>query len=164
MENLIFRKVCEGDIPEVGEIFNYYVLNSTASFYFEPLNMDEIRKMVFFESERHGAFAAEEDGVIKGFCYVSPFNKREGYDGAAEITLYLKNGFTGMGIGSKAVGFLEDFSRQNRFRTLISVICGENQASIKLFEKMGYEKCALLKDIGKKFGRLLDVVYYQKML
>lgn len=164
MADSLFRKVCEADIPEVGEIFNFYVLNSTASFYFKPLDMDEIRNMVFFESERHGAFVAEEDGVIKGFCYISPFNKREGYDGAVEITLYLKDGFTGMGIGSKAVEFLEGFSRQKGFRTLISVICGENQASIKLFEKMGYEKCAHLKDIGKKFGRLLDVLYYQKML
>jgi phosphinothricin acetyltransferase len=164
MNNLIFKEAGEEDVPVIGEIFNYYVLNSTASFYFHTPDDDEIRKMIFFDSERYKTFAILHDDVAIGFCYISPFNKREGYDGAAEITLYLREGSTGVGIGSNALIFLEELSRKNNIRTLVAVICEENKASIKLFEKNGYQKCGHLKQVGKKFGRLLDVVNYQKML
>ncbi len=60
--------------------------------------------------------------------------------------LYLKPEFTGKEIGQLAVKHIEQLARQNKFKVLVGIICGENIASIKLFEKAGYEKCAHFKE------------------
>jgi phosphinothricin acetyltransferase len=78
--------------------------------------------------------------------------------------LYLRPEFSGKGIGSDVLVFLEKFAIGNGIRVLIASISGENSASIKLFTRAGYEKCAHYREVGEKFGRILDVVDYQKIL
>jgi phosphinothricin acetyltransferase len=59
---------------------------------------------------------------------------------------------------------LEPVAKNSEICVLIGIITGENKASIRLFEKCGYEKCAHFKKVGEKFNRLLDVVAYQKII
>lgn len=59
---------------------------------------------------------------------------------------------------------LEKMAKKTDIKVLIGVISGDNQQSIKLFEKCGFEKCAHFKKVGEKFGKILDVVAYQKIL
>ena len=59
---------------------------------------------------------------------------------------------------------MEQVARSNGIKVLIGIISGENQPSIRLFEKCGYEKCGHYRQVGEKFGRLLDVVSYEKIL
>jgi len=101
---------------------------------------------------------------ICGYCYLSQFREKEAYDHTAEVTLYIEKEFTGNKIGAYALNFIENIARQNGIKNLIGVITLENVASISLFDKCGYKKCGLLNNIGKKFGRTLDVVWYQKEL
>jgi phosphinothricin acetyltransferase len=89
---------------------------------------------------------------------------REAYDETADVTVYLKNGYTGRGIGSLAIKFIEEYAVRQKIHTLVAGICGENTASIRLFEKNGYRRCAHFKEVGMKLGRRLDVVAYQKNL
>jgi phosphinothricin acetyltransferase len=58
----------------------------------------------------------------------------------------------------------EEFAQRTGIHVLIVTICGENNMSIKLFEKNGYFKCAHYKEVGKKFGQWLNVVAYQKII
>jgi phosphinothricin acetyltransferase len=67
-------------------------------------------------------------------------------------------------LGGSIVAFLEKTAVSRQIGVILASISGENTASIRLFEKMGYEKCAHYKEVGEKFGRLLDVVDYQKIL
>lgn len=94
----------------------------------------------------------------------SPSIKREAYDGTAEVTIYLKTGFTGKGLGSMALKYVENHAKHQHLHVLVATICGENEESIRLFSKNGYDKCAHYKEVGQKFGQLLDVVAYQKIL
>ena len=77
--------------------------------------------------------------------------------------MYLKPEFTGKGIGKIAVDFLEKVAIK-QIKVIIASISGENAASIKLFQKMGYDQCAHYKQVGEKFGRLQDIVDYEKIL
>ena len=83
---------------------------------------------------------------------------------SAEITVYLKPGDTGKGIGTQAVRHIEAIAKTRAIHSLIAVICGENTQSIRLFEQNGYHQCARYREIGQKFGRMLDVCCYQKIL
>ena len=76
--------------------------------------------------------------------------------------MYLKQGFTGKGIGKTAITYIEDIAKKTGLKNLVAVITGENTSSIKLFEKAGYFKVGHLINIGEKFGRSLDVISYQK--
>jgi L-amino acid N-acyltransferase YncA len=93
-----------------------------------------------------------------------PYKKRQAYDRTAEVSLYLKPGWTGRGIGKIAMKYLENAAKSAGIRVLITTLSGDNIASIRLAEAMNYEKCAYLKNVGEKFGKVLDVVMYQKEL
>ena len=164
MDCVRFEEMLEEFLPEVARIYNYYILNSTATFHAKELSLDDIRDIVFTGSTRFKSYAIKDGERICGYSILSPFKKREAYDATAEITVYLDAAYTGKGIGSRAIKHLEKTAADNGFHVLLAVICGENDSSIKLFQKLGYEKCAHYREVGKKFGRLLDVVSYQKII
>ncbi len=164
MTEVKFVEITENYLPKVREIYNYYIQNSTATFHIQPLTLGEMRQLVFYNDPRFKTFVIFDHDQLCGYCILARYREREAYSITAGATLYLKPGFTGKGIGSEALRFLEKLARQKGFHSLIGGICGENTASIKLFEKNGYTKCAHYKEVGKKFGRLLDVVHFQKLL
>jgi len=59
---------------------------------------------------------------------------------------------------------IEQVAINSGIKNLLGVITGENSASIALFEKCGYQNCANFRQVGEKFGRLLDVFVYQKII
>lgn len=164
INNIEFTAMTPGVLPEVLEIYNYYVLHSTATFHANPLTLDEMSGLVFFDNPKFKTFVILCDGIICGYAIAAQFKKREAYDGTAEATVYLKPEYTGKGIGNLAVKFIEEYALTQGFHVLLALICGENAQSIKVFEKNGYEKCAHYNEVGKKFGRWLDVVVYQKII
>ena len=159
-----FEELREEHLPEVLAIYNEYIRTSTATFHEAPLTLDEMREIVFFPKPCYRTFLITRDGQTCGYCLLTNFKKREAYDVTAEVTIYLKPEFTGKGIGTPALRHLEALARQNGIHSLVAVICGENTASIHLFAKNGYRECAHYREVGKKFGRLLDIVSYQKIL
>lgn len=164
MENIGFIEMKEEFLPEVTRIYNHYILNSTATFHAGEMSQKDMGEIVFTGNARFKSFVVKADERICGYSILSPFKKREAYDATAEVTVYLDPGYTGKGIGSKAIKHLEEVASEDGFHVLLAVICGENHSSIELFKKLGYEKCAHYKEVGKKFGRWLDVVSYQKII
>lgn len=160
-----YEKANESHIPILRDIYNEYVRTSTATFHYEPRTEAEMAEMLILEDPEYlsESWVIRWDGDVAGYVYFAPYKKREAYKCSSEVTLYLKAEFTGRGIGTQALKMMEERARNAGVHTLLSVICGENGSSIRLFEKCGYEKCAHLHDVGQKFGRLLDVVMYQKI-
>lgn len=154
----------ETDLEAVKEIYDYYILNSTATFHTTLVTIDELKEIIPVGHPKYRSFMIHYDGNVCGYCYISQHKKRQAYDRTAEITLYLKPEFHGKGIGSYTMNRLEAIARDNSVHVLIGVITGDNLSSIRLFEKCGYEKCGHLKKVGVKFNRVLDVVSYQKIL
>ncbi|HEX3006597.1 MAG TPA: GNAT family N-acetyltransferase, partial [Bacteroidales bacterium] len=102
-------------------------------------------------------------GVV-GYVILGYYKPRQAYDFTSEVTIYLHPEQTGKGIGNQAMEFIEKIARERKFHALLGVICSENEASIRLFKKFGYWECANFKEVGLKYGRLLDVVVYEKIL
>jgi phosphinothricin acetyltransferase len=162
--DIAFEELREECIGEVLAIYNYYILNSTATFHAQVLSLDEMREIVFFENPKYKTYLIKSENDICGYVLLTQFKKREAYDETAEVTIYLKPEYTGKGIGSKALTFIEDVAVRQKFHVLIAGICAENSGSIRLFEKSGYFKCGHFKEVGKKFGKRLDVLYFQKIV
>ncbi|PWV94464.1 phosphinothricin acetyltransferase [Paenibacillus cellulosilyticus] len=164
MNTVTFEEITIDDIQEVREIYNYYVMNSTISFHTEELNMDQMRESVLNKNPKFKSCLIKEYQEMVGYVLLAPYKNKQAYDVSAEVTIYLKPDYLGQGIGSKAIAFIEGTAREQGFHTLIATICMENARSIKLFEKNGYEQCALFKEVGYKFGRRLDIGSFQKIL
>lgn len=162
--NIVFEEICDKYLSEVLSIYTYYVLNTTATFHAHALSESEMRELVFFDDPKYKTFIIKTEDIICGYVILTQYKKREAYDETAEVTVYLKSDYTSIGIGSLAVKYIEDYAKGQKMHVLIAGICGENTKSIKLFEKSGYKKCAHYEEVGKKFGKRLDVVYYQKIL
>jgi L-amino acid N-acyltransferase YncA len=164
MNNLTFLKAEEKDLDAILEIYNFYIATTTATFDLGQISKEDLSQRIFIGHDRYQTFLVRYDNDIVGFCFLTQFKKKKAYDRTAEAGLYLKPGFTGKGIGREVVAFLEEIALNHQIKVLVACISAENTASIKLCQKMGYEKCAHYKEVGEKFGRLLDVVDYQKIL
>lgn len=159
-----FIKTSSSSLPALCNIFNYYVANTTYNFYTQELSTDQLSKNLIFTNSKYISFSICIDSEIVGFVSLTQHKSREAYDLTGEVSVYLDVEYTGKGIGSTALDFIEKYAISNGFHTLIAGICGENERSIKLFERNNYLKCSHFREVGKKFGRFLDVVYLQKIL
>jgi phosphinothricin acetyltransferase len=157
-----FEEIKEQDLPAVKEIYDWYIANSVATFHTEPISVEGLKDIIYFNHPFYKAYLIYSDDCLSGYCFTTYFKKRQAYDRTAEVTLYLKPEYQRKGLGSLALEHLEKQAKKNGLKNLIGIITGENTASIALFEKMGYLKCAHYKNVGEKFGRILDVVAYQK--
>jgi phosphinothricin acetyltransferase len=164
MDELTFQPAAENDLAAMLELYNFYIMNTTATFDHGKITPEEFRQRLFIGHEKYKTYLIRLGDDTVGFCFLTQYRKKAAYDRTAEIGLYLKPEFTGKGIGRLVVTFLEEIAVSKGIGVIIASISGENTASIKLFQKMGYEKCAHYKQVGEKFGRFVDVVDYEKIL
>jgi phosphinothricin acetyltransferase len=121
-------------------------------------------RLLVSDNKKYKTYVIRDGGDICGYVSVRAFKEREAYGDTAEIGIYLKENFCGKGYGGAALRFIESHAENAGLHVLIATISCENAGSIRLFEKNGYIKCAYFKEVGRKFGRLLDAVAYQKIL
>ena len=151
-------------LEEAAKIYNHYIENTTVTFHTEQISSDEMKTILYQDDPLYITLGIFYNNEFCGYAYMAPYKKRQAYRISSEITIYLDPKATGKGIGSYAVKYIEEHAKENGIHSFLAVICAENNSSIQLFSKCGYEKCAYFKEIGIKFGRLLDVVIMQKML
>lgn len=162
--NLEWIELQEIDYPLVKEIYDYYVVNTTVTFATDTISLPELKEAILMGHPKYKSFVIKLNGTICGYCYFSQYRKRAAYERTAEVSVYLKPGLEGKRIGTKTLEKMEKIALQNGLAVLIGIITAENEQSVRLFEKCGFEKCAHFRKVGEKFNRLLDVVAYQKIL
>ncbi len=163
--NTILHPVTDQDLPFICDIYNYYIKNSTATFHTEDVDIDEIKTIIPYKHPKYETFIIENsDGESCGYIYLGYYKPRQAYDRTAEVTIYLKPDMSSKGYGKAALDLIEDIAKKKDIKVLLGVITAENEASIRVFEKCDYEKCAHFKQVGEKFSKILDVVVYEKIL
>ena len=163
--NIHFVTLREDDIPTIKEIYDFYILNSTATYHTRPVTPDYLKENIPIAHPKYTSYLIQADDQTCGYAYLGPYKNRAAYDRTAEVSIYLKREYTGKAIGKMALRKLEeDAVKTGTIRVLIGVISADNTNSISLFKKAGYVRCAYFREVGEKFGRILDVVAYQKMI
>ena len=159
------------DAAGIQAIHNRFVTESTALFDLVRRTLDEQVQWIDEHSGGHPALVAvtpDPDpaviGGIVGFGSLSPFRSRPAYAGTVENSVYLLEAFQRRGIGRMLLQELLRLAEAHGFHTVIARISGGNDASIALHEACGFETVGVEREVGRKFGRWLDVVEMQRML
>ena len=154
----------EADLPGVLELYNHYTVTTTATFHPAPISMETLRELICLDHPWYKAFVICHDGEMAGFCFLTAFKKIEPYNRTVELGVYLKPEFTRRGLGSQAVRHLEKVAAETGRKVVIASISGENSASLELFRSLQYDECAHFNRVGEKWGRAIDVVFFQRSL
>lgn len=164
MSHLAVRPIEEGDIPAVLDIYNYYIENTTVTFEIAPLSLDTFTERVHRIAECFPYLVAVRDGRVVGYAYLSPFSERAAYRQTVDLSVYVDRDLRRGGVGSALLDRITHLARAEGYTQLISVITGENGASVAFHEHHGFARRGTLVGVGRKFGRSLDVYYYQLTL
>lgn len=163
---MITRVAQERDVPYLRDIYNYEVVNGTATFDVEPRTMEN--RMEWFREhnvDNHPLIVAEMDGRAVGYASLSSYRPKEAYSVTVELSVYVDPAYRCRGVARRLMSdILEEARRREDIHSVVSVITGENEASVKLHREFGFEYCGTKKEVGKKFGKLLDTVDYQLMV
>ena len=157
------REAKISDLNAITEIYNEVILTTTATFDTEPKTEDEQKAWFDSHGPRHPILVAESNEVIVGWASLSKWSDRGAYCDTAVITLHVKQEFRGKGIGRKLMGALISEGRRVGLHTIIARIAEGNDVSIHLAESFGFHHIGVMKEVGKKFGRILDVYLMQKI-
>jgi len=161
------REAAASDLPDIREIYNHYVANSTVTFDESPWSLAGLREKYAKVRELGYPFlvAVSPNEVILGFAYVYPWKDKAAYRFTVENSIYLGPASTGKGIGGELMRELLDRSRDAGVKEVIAVIADRGaEASIALHERHGFRQTGSMGRVGFKFGRWLGVVMMQKSL
>ncbi|WP_406684175.1 GNAT family N-acetyltransferase [Seonamhaeicola sp. MEBiC1930] len=157
----MIREFRQEDTQQLLDIYNHYVLNSTATFDDEVLSFEEFTKKVNRINSEYPFIVFEENHELLGYAYGSKFRPKPAYSNTVESTIYLKHTAQGKQIGTKLYSYLIKLLNEQGFHVVLGVLTLPNEASVKLHEKLGFKKVAHLKEVGLKFGDWQDVGFYQ---
>jgi len=160
---LAIRPAKIDDLNAITEIYNEAILTTDATFDIEPKTDAEQRVWFANHGPRNPILVAELDDVIVGWTSLTEWSDRCVYADTAEFSFYVKEEFRGKGIGRR---LLEDIIREGEkvgLHTVVARITEGNKESIHLHESVGFEHIGVMREVGQKFGRLLDVRLMQKI-
>ncbi len=158
------RSATTEDAARICEIYNHYILHSTITFEEQPVSPDEMKQRIAEVLTGLPWLVWVEDQVVQGFAYASKWKGRCAYRYSVESTAYLADGSTGRGIGTRLYEALFTALRQSKMHVVMGGIALPNDASIAMHEKLGFEKVAHFREVGCKFGKWIDVGYWQLFL
>ncbi len=153
------------DLPAILGIVNDAILNTTAMWTLTPTTLEQRRAWL---EERQGAglpvIVAVEGDAVLGFASFGPFRPWEGYAATAEHSVYVDTDARGRGTGRHLMEALIRRAEQAGMHVMVGGIEAENAASIALHERLGFERVGLMPEVGRKFGRWLDLLLMQRVL
>jgi phosphinothricin acetyltransferase len=161
---LTIRNAQPSDIEAITDIYNEAILTTVATFDIEPKSVSDRLEWLKSHGERHPVIVCEANGKIAGWASLSKWSERSAYDDTAETSFYVKKEYRGRGIGRRLKEAIIDEARRLKFHTLIARISEGSDASLHLNESFGFVRVGTMKEVGRKFGRFVDVHILQKML
>lgn len=158
------RPAQPGDLKPITAIYNQAVLTSTASFDTSPRTEAQQQAWFGAHGARHPILVAEEQsGTVVGWASLSRWAEHGGYEATAEVSVYVEQTHRGQGIGRSLLAAVLAEGERSGTHAVIARIAQGNEVSIHLFEAMGFERIGLMREVGWKFGMLLDVVLMEKL-
>ena len=160
------RDATEADLPALTAIYAHHVQHGTGTFEEDPPTLDDMAARLAKVQQAGCAWLVTEDETgITGYAYFAPFRDRSAYRFTAENSVYVREGVRGQGVGKALVAELLRRAEAMGIRQMVAVIGdSENVGSIGLHISLGFRQVGVLKAVGMKFGRWVDVVQMQKAL
>lgn len=158
------RLARQEDAEAIRVIYNAEVIGSTVTFDLKPRTAEEQRSWVARHQGAHPAVVAAEGPLVVGFGSLSPFRDRAAYATTVEDSLYVESSWRGKGVGRLLLDELMTLAVARGFHTVIARVSGNNEPSIALHRACGFTPVGVEREVGRKFGRWIDVAVLQRML
>jgi len=158
------RPAVVSDLPAINDIYNFYVLNSTATYQEEPETLESRQAWFDRHGPVHPVTVAHVGDAVVGWASLSPYHPRSAYRRTVESSVYVDSSMHRRGMGQALMRDLISRARAAGHHTIIAGIDAEQAPSVALHESLGFARVAHLREVGFKFARWLDVIYMQLML
>jgi L-amino acid N-acyltransferase len=158
------RLATVADAEALRQIYNLAVTTSVVTFDIVPRTLAEEERWLEERSGAHAVLVAEDAGRIAGFASLSPYRDRPAYATSVEDSVYVHEDHQGRGVGGLLLRELIDVAGQHGFHAMFARIVEGHGASIRLHESCGFETVGVEREVGRKFGRWLDVVVMERLL
>jgi phosphinothricin acetyltransferase len=152
--------------PAILAIFNDAILNSTALYDYKPRTPESMAG--WFQTKEAGGFPVigieDEQGALLGVASYGTFRAWPAFKYSVEHSVYVKAGHRGKGLGKSLMNRLIAAARGQDLHVMIGAIDVENGASVALHRSLGFEHAGTIRQAGYKFGRWLDMAFFQLIL
>ena len=164
---LTIKKISKQHLKDAHKIYNYYIVNSYYNFEEKKLTFNQfyMNYKNIIKNKLPYLVALSKNKVV-GLAYLNRFREKSGYRFAFENTIYVHEKHTSQGIGYKLLKELLNISKNHKnIKSIVAVIGSiDSKASLKLHEKLGFNKSGVLKKIGFKNNKWIDSIFLQKNL
>ncbi|AKS41539.1 GNAT family N-acetyltransferase [Wenzhouxiangella marina] len=163
-ESPIIRAAEPEDSSAIATLYNRYVLESTATFELSPVDAATIAERMAGSPPGLRWLVVESTSKrIAGYASVAPWKPRGAYARTVETSVYLDTEHQGRGFGKAVYGQLLDNIWSQGYHAALAGIALPNAASIGLHERLGFRPAGVLREVGFKFGRWIDIGYWQAL-
>lgn len=153
-------------VPAIMEIFNEAIVNTTALYEYQPRSLATVES--WFDNKRQAGLpilgAIDANNKLLGFASYGPFRAFPAYKYTVEHSVYVQAQSRRQGVGQQLLVAIVNSVRDKQFHALIGGIDSQNAASITLHRSLGFKLVGTLPQVGYKFGRWLDLCFYQLLL
>ncbi|MDP8991580.1 MAG: N-acetyltransferase family protein [Actinomycetota bacterium] len=161
---VVVRLATMDDAEAIRAIYNREVTGSTVTFDLVPRTLSSQRAWLAAHAGAHPAVVAMAGEEVVGFGSLSPYRERPAYATTVEDSLYVRHDVRRRGVGTELLRELVRLANVHGFHTVMARVVGGHQASIEVHRTCGFEVVGVEKEVGRKFGRWLDVVVMQRLL
>ncbi len=161
---ITYRVATPKDADAILEIYRPYVVSTTVTFETVVPTSEEFRQRVEGILAQYPYLVAESDGRILGYAYAGAYRSRAGFTWSPELSVYVRQGEQGNGIGTHLYGALLDLLRLQGYQNVCSILSWPNPGSEKLHQHFGFRFAGLQKKCGFKNGEWRDVAILERRL
>jgi phosphinothricin acetyltransferase len=159
------RDARETDLPGLLDIYNDVIATSTAVFHSDPVSLEDRRQWWQARvGQGYPVLVAEDARGIAGFATFGDFRSWPGYRHTVEHSVHVRSDARGQGIGTQLIEALLPIAAGMGKHVMVAGVDAANTGSIRLHERLGFERVGYLPQVGCKFGRWLDLVLLQRLL
>jgi L-amino acid N-acyltransferase len=171
---MTIRPATSVDLAAIDDIYNHYVETSTSTFQVAPTTPAERRTWFAAHGPDHPVLMFEDEqlvsgpwvagGRVIGWASLNPYHPREAYRHTVDLSVYVRNGHRGRGIGRALVRELLDHAKNAGHHVVLAQVAADQAPSLAMHRSLGFREVGTLREVGFKFDRWLDVVLFDRLL
>lgn len=160
----MIRAAKSSDAQAIANIYNPYVLATTITFEETAVSAEEMAARIASVTAEFPWLVWEKDGLVAAYAYATQWKARAAYRQTVESAIYVDRSLSGQGVGRRLYGALLADLQMQGIHAVLGGIALPNEPSVKLHERLGFERVGQLHEVGWKLGRWVDVGYWEKRL
>ncbi|MEX0643863.1 MAG: N-acetyltransferase family protein [Parvularculaceae bacterium] len=162
--SLSVRPARPDDAAAINAIYNPLIRDSAITFETVEHSEEDRRRWLatLARSPRHQVFVAAADGAVCGYANAAEFDPRGAYETSVKVSIFVAPSHHRQGVGRALYGELFEAVAKTDVHRAYALIVAPNPASVVLHEAFGFRHVSTLNEVGRKFSRYWDVLWYEK--